>query len=46
MEMTYDLKAKRYYIDGLDNGFPAYDFDPGFRGSEFTASSARRAARR
>ncbi len=46
MEMTYDLKARRYYIDGLDNNYPAYDFDPGFRGSEFTASSARRAARR
>lgn len=46
MEMTYDLKAERYYIDGLDDGFPAYDFDPGFRGSEFTASAARRAARR
>lgn len=46
MEMTYDLKARRYYIDGLDGGFPAYDFSPGFRGSEFTASAARRAARR
>jgi len=46
MEMTYDLKAERYYIDGLDNNFPAYNFNPGFRGSEFTASSARRAARR
>lgn len=46
MEMTYDLKAKRYYIDGLNDDFPAYDFNPGFRGSEFTASSARRAARR
>ena len=46
LEMTYDLKAERYYIDGLDNGFPAYDFSPGFRGSEFTASAARRAARR
>ncbi|MBQ0834629.1 DUF1329 domain-containing protein [Marinobacter sp.] len=46
MEMTYDLKAKRYYIDGLDNNYPAYDFDPGFRGNEFSASSARRAARR
>lgn len=46
MEMTYDLKAGRYYIDGLDNGFPAYDFSPGFRGNEFTASAARRAARR
>ncbi len=46
MEMTYDLKAERYYVDGLDDGFPAYDFEPGFRGSEFTASAARRAARR
>lgn len=46
MEMTYDLKAKRYYIDGLDNNYPAYNFNPGFRGNEFTASSARRAARR
>ncbi|MEE2764760.1 MAG: DUF1329 domain-containing protein [Pseudomonadota bacterium] len=46
MEMTYDLKAERYYIDGLDDSFPAYDFSPGFRGSDFTASAARRAARR
>ena len=46
MEMTYDLNAKRYYIDGLDDGFSAYDFEPGFRGSDFTASAARRAARR
>lgn len=46
MEMTYDLKARRYYIDGLDDGFPAYNFNPGFRGNEFTASAARRAARR
>ncbi|MEQ9544869.1 MAG: DUF1329 domain-containing protein [Marinobacter sp.] len=46
MEMTYDLKSERYYIDGLDDGFPAYDFNPGFRGNQFTASAARRAARR
>lgn len=46
MEMTYDLKARRYYIDGLDQNYPAYNFKPGFRGKEFTASSARRAARR
>lgn len=46
MEMTYDIKAKRYYIDGLDNNYPAYDFNLGFRGDEFSASSARRAARR
>ena len=46
MEMTYDLSAQRYYIDGLDNDFPAYDFEPGFRGNQFSASAARRAARR
>ncbi|WP_150912827.1 DUF1329 domain-containing protein [Marinobacter halotolerans] len=46
MEMTYDLKAERYYIDGLNNGYPAYDFDPGFRGDQFSASAARRDARR
>src|SRR5690554_266913 len=46
MEMTYDLKAQRYYIDGLDNGYAPYDFNPGYRGNEFTASTARRAARR
>ncbi|TGN41214.1 DUF1329 domain-containing protein [Marinobacter confluentis] len=46
MEMTYDLKAERYYIDGLDNGYPAYDFNPGFRGDQFSASAARRDARR
>jgi uncharacterized protein DUF1329 len=46
MEMTYDLKAERYYVDGLNNGYPAYDFDPGFRGDQFSASAARRDARR
>ncbi len=46
MEMTYDLNAERYYIDGLDNGYPAYDFNPGFRSNEFSASAARRDARR
>jgi hypothetical protein len=46
LEMTYDLKAERYYIDGLDQGYPAYDFKPGFRGDQFSASAARRDARR
>ena len=46
VEMTYDLKAERYYIDGLDKGYPAYDFSPGFRGDQFSASAARRDARR
>ncbi|MDC0662180.1 DUF1329 domain-containing protein [Marinobacter sp. SS21] len=46
LEMTYDLKARRYYIDGLDEGQASYNFEPGFRSNEFTASAARRAARR
>ncbi len=46
LEMTYDLKARRYYIDGLDEGQVPYNFEPGFRSNEFTASAARRAARR
>ncbi|WP_394373242.1 DUF1329 domain-containing protein [Marinobacter xestospongiae] len=46
LEMTYDLKARRYYVDGLDYDQAPYDFDPGFRSREFTASAARRAARR
>lgn len=46
LEMTYDLKAKRFYIDGLDYDQASYDFNPGFRSNEFTASAARRAARR
>ncbi|WP_375177019.1 DUF1329 domain-containing protein [Marinobacter mobilis] len=46
LETTYDLKAKRYYIDGLNEGQAPFDFEPGFRSNEFTASAARRAARR
>ncbi|WP_148862324.1 DUF1329 domain-containing protein [Marinobacter fonticola] len=46
LELTYDLKSERYYVDGLDDGQGPYDFSPGFRGSEFTASAVRRSARR
>ncbi|MGP4844949.1 DUF1329 domain-containing protein [Marinobacter sp. 1Y8] len=46
IELTYDLKQERYYIDGLDDGQAPYDFNPGFRGNEFTASAVRRSARR
>ena len=44
IEATYDLKAERYLIDGLDDGQGPYDFKPGFRAGEFTASSVRRDA--
>lgn len=46
LELTYDLKSDRYYVDGLDDGQGPYDFHPGFRGNEFTASAVRRSARR
>lgn len=46
LETTYDLKSKRYYVDGLHEGQGPFDFDPGFRRNEFSASAARRAARR
>lgn len=46
LELTYDLKAKRYFIDGLDNDQPPYNFSPGLNRSAFSTSSARRAARR
>lgn len=46
LELTYDLKSERYYVDGLDDGQEPYDFNPGFRGNEFTASAVRRSARR
>lgn len=46
LELTYDLKSERYYVDGLDDGQAPYNFSPGFRGSEFTASAVRRSARR
>lgn len=46
LEVTYDLQSRRYYVDGLHEGQDTFDFDPGFRRSEFSASAARRAARR
>lgn len=46
LETTYDLVAGRYFIDGLDNGEPPYDFSPGFGARAFTASSVRQEARR
>nr|WP_228160686.1 DUF1329 domain-containing protein [Marinobacter bohaiensis] len=46
LELTYDLKSERYYVDGLDDGQKPYDFEPGFRGNEFSASAVRRSARR
>lgn len=46
LETTYDLKAGRYFIDGLDNEETPYNFNPGFGPRSFTASSVRQEARR
>lgn len=46
LETTYDLRNKRYFVDGLDNQEPPYNFSPNFNASDFTTSSARREARR
>ena len=46
LETTYDLRAERYYVDGLMEGQAPFDFEPNFRRNEFTAAAARRAAGR
>lgn len=46
MEITYDLKSKRYFADGIDNQEKAIDFEPGFDSADFSTSAARRAAKR
>ncbi|MFE8069554.1 DUF1329 domain-containing protein [Marinobacteraceae bacterium S3BR75-40.1] len=46
LENTYDLDAKRYFVDGLDTQDSGYIFDPGFTRRSFTASAVRREARR
>ncbi len=45
LELTYDLKAKRYYVDGLDKD-AAINFSPNFDKGDFTTSAARRDAKR
>lgn len=45
VELTYDLKAERYYIDGVDKAGPV-DYNPNFKRREFTTSAARREAKR
>jgi hypothetical protein len=45
VEVTYDLKSGRYYIDGIDKEKP-FNFHPHFKRREFTASAVRREARR
>ena len=45
VELTYDLKAERYYVEGLDKQ-GTIDFEPEFKRREFTTSAARREAKR
>jgi hypothetical protein len=45
VEITYDLKSERYYIDGVDKEKP-FNFHPHFKRREFTTSAVRREARR
>lgn len=47
LEVTYDLKSRRYFADGLDNEqSQAYDFSPTLDMRDFTTSSVRREATR
>ncbi len=46
LEVTYDLKSRRYFADGLNNEEKPYNFNPGFDAKDFSTSAARRAAKR
>ena len=45
VELTYDLKSERYYLDGVDKE-GTINYDPGFKRRSFTTSAARREAKR
>lgn len=42
LETIYDFKRKRYFVDGLDNNEPMYDFDVELHPRDFTPSALRR----
>lgn len=42
LETIYDLKGSRYFVDGLDNNEPMYDFNVQLKKSDFTAAALRR----
>ena len=42
LETIYDLKGGRYFVDGLDNNEPMYDFSAELRPRDFTAQALRR----
>ena len=43
LETLYDLKGGRYFVDGLDNNEPMYDFDADLSPRDFTPGALRRA---
>lgn len=42
LETIYDFKRRRYFVDGLDNNEPMYDFDAQLQPRDFTPSALRR----
>lgn len=42
LETIYDFKRKRYFVDGLDNNEPMYDFNIELQPRDFTPSALRR----
>ncbi|WP_223123454.1 DUF1329 domain-containing protein [Pseudomonas alcaligenes] len=42
LETIYDFKGSRYYVDGLDNNEPMYDFNVKLNKGDFTAAALRR----
>ena len=42
LETIYDFKGKRYFVDGLDNNEPMYDFNARLSPRDFTPQALRR----
>ena len=42
LETVYDFKSNRYFIDGLDNNEPMYDFNVDIGPRDFSPQALRR----
>jgi hypothetical protein len=42
LEAIYDFKGKRYFVDGMDNNEPMYDFNAKLHPRDFTPQALRR----
>lgn len=42
LETIYDFKGKRYFVDGMDNNEPMYDFNAKLHPRDFTPQALRR----